>query len=485
MNAAPSSALVAYRQILLQPLLARRGTRSRWKAWLLGELSVLSVLVLLSGSHDLQAAACAGLLGALMLVWWGRFLQSAVAQNTPAHAALVPQLRSRLVRTTLAIGTAMALLLAAVIAAGFGHFSLAFIALGCLLATIMLAQRFVLAMVAMPLAVIVLAQVPVAALLARQLSWAPLSMEELVVAGGLLLLMVGLPAALRAVFPRGGDGHWRALQRHDERFGWLKGAAEAAPAGACRGRLWQPFYFAMLGRANAATGKRPAPMTLALLAAGPRAHWGTPVLLALAVMLIFLVALAAPSWRSFLHGASGGPLLIVFLTLVTTYLGAVVTAISRTAAEQGLLRLAPGLPSASRFNRPFARILLRDFARVWLLATLCACAIDRLYMRGAVDDDWTRVPALATLLLPLAVLLLRDYAALRPSGAARGGIVGVGGMTCLALAFLLVRQLVVPLPWGVLALADIVLAAVLLWVGWRRMMRLPAAFPAGRFDSRK
>jgi hypothetical protein len=106
-------------------------------------------------------------------------------------------------------------------------------------------------------------------------------------------------------------------------------------------------------------------------------------------------------------------------------------------------------------------------------------------MRGAVDDDWTRVPALATLLLPLAVLLLRDYAALRPSGAARAGIVGVGGMACLALAFLLVRQLVVPLPWGVLALADIVLAAVLLWVGWRRMMRLPAAFPAGRFDSRK
>jgi hypothetical protein len=152
-------------------------------------------------------------------------------------------------------------------------------------------------------------------------------------------------------------------------------------------------------------------------------------------------------------------------------------AVSRTSAEQGLLRLAPGIPRSSEFNRALARKLMSQFLRVWAVGAVSAVGI------GWVATDSLAVSAAVVMLmastLGASALLLTDYASMRLSGSYGNSLARI--LWLVMVLVLVIAAHVAPAGlWFGVALVVLLAGVALIAVRWKWMMVLPPAFPAGR-----
>jgi hypothetical protein len=135
--------------------------------------------------------------------------------------------------------------------------------------------------------------------------------------------------------------------------------------------------------------------------------------------------------------------------------------------EQGLVRLAPGIPRGGAMNVALGRALLLPFLVAWCVALVVPLLLTILVPTRA---DVARLIAAALLLvLPLAGLTLDDYARMRKPSLASGLAVALGvAAACPLLALLPSFATAVPL--APVAGASLTVTALFVRFRWRRMV---------------
>jgi len=469
--------------ILRQPVLAWR-LQGAWGTWALLAGAVLGFCGFGIGMHDWRAGVVAAgvFLTALIVVWWFQLLGSAIRQNEPALACLIPHQRRRIVTVVALAWFAGSLAIGLVFGVALNHVGYSLLAGAATLMYFAVLQR--LPMVALaPLAIMVATKfVPLPPPTALVMSLG----ETGITALGLLVLALLAPPLARLLFPRGGDAHLAFHRQFVDRAKALK-AAQGIPGQewtVWRGSSWmERLYFADLRRLSerAAIAPRPGGQADVLLVAlSGSAHPGSALLCILALTLL---ALASGGNLLAYMGLQGSVVQLCLLLLVmplAAHVHAVTTAVQRFRAEQSLLRLSPAAPASADFNRRFGGALLRRFAILWLASTAGAALVGAIMIPGVQTQ--VAVGLTAVLALPLAACLVRDYASMRRLSA--GTLVAILA-AIVALTVVLNGGMALwrtHAPWtliGGLALA----AVCVTYYRWRRMASLPVAFPAGRLAS--
>ncbi|USX29319.1 hypothetical protein NHH73_13945 [Oxalobacteraceae bacterium OTU3CINTB1] len=462
---------------LFHQMLGDRGGR-RTLLWVSGVLVVVAVVgawlsLAVKHSSDGAGAFCCVALALFLWLWSSVFVSTAMLQNHPANACLVPHLRRRLITACVAMFVVSSVVLAVAVSLFFGHFGYAVAGAGLLVPYVLLAQRFVyLAM--LPVYASPLSQLVPAAwtdrLTALLASINEPTLSLFGVAADIALLAWGISIAL----PRGGDRHFALNAR---RTLWrTAGTDGAALRELQRRRVWRWGYARVLRRDSVRAG---APGHKLMHTMGTTVNEGSTVFgVVVCTLLAVLAALAnVPDVKIF------GPIAIfdlaqVFMLLsVSSYTVAVLLAAVTHNAEQGLYRLAPGAPSARELNRVFAKAIVLRFLKIWLVVLAGLVAID-CARRGSLELRAYPL-ALASLTLPFICFLLPDYARLR--AAPRWGV-SFGFLVALILGYLFFAALAASpgFPWLVLVCPIVAGSLLTLWVRWISMTRMPPAFPAGR-----
>lgn len=416
-----------------------------------------------------------------MFVWlWmscGGFAVSAARQNQPAYACLVPHLHRRLIVCCVAMSVFSSVVLAVTISMAFDYRGWSLALTGLLFPSFMLMQRY-------PLAFLVPGVIGLAANLIPEAWLDPLAAPLLALGEpGLWTLCVAadialMALALRVALPRGGDRHFAVQERID--FWSKKGTDGVALRTRAQGGNWDAGYHRALRRAGAPSATQEDKMLHAL---GARAHEGAALRTSLCIVLLGVaIAIAkAAGLRIWPPLLLGGPvpvmLMAPLLQLLPSYVEGVRTAMASNTGEQELYRLSPSMPMPRDVNRALAKMLLRRFAKIWLVI-LAALMFLHFAMTGRF---WSAYPlAQASLTLPFACLMLRDYA--RMDVAPRTWRAGVRMLSWIA-GFSLYIGIVSDspnFPWLIPATIVAVGSLLVLWRRWGAMMQAPPAFPAGR-----
>lgn len=375
-------------------------------------LSGASALVFWLANHVMHSPdlgkwfCCLAVLGWVAILCGG-FVNSAVRQNQPANASLVPQLRRRLSTCCVALFAASSLLMATVAYLFFGHFGYALAGAGLLVPYLLLMQR-ALWIGALPVLPWWLeALLPAAwfdGFAAALPAWGEPALATLGIAADILLLLL----ALRLALPRGGDRHIAWARR---RAMWqVAGPQGVALRERERGWTGNVGYARVLRRDSRPTASPGRQMMHAL---GAGVQEGACVWSVLGLSLIAVAALLPDlgHFQARWPGASVAMFNVSILMAVQSYASALLGAVDARAGEVGLYRLTPAAPHTRDFNRVFATTVLMRFARVWLVSlaglTAVTCAANANLSPGAFPL------ALASLTLPLACLLPRNPARLR------------------------------------------------------------------------
>jgi hypothetical protein len=467
----------AWQAILLQPWQEQRQQGQRWFTILLAAIVLGAPLAVLLTTGNTRIASMAAASGALCIVfvWWGLFVRSAVLQNHPANAVLVPQLRRRLLRLTGALWIAVCLACATVGSLLFGHFGLLLCGFAIFLMFVIAVQRFHwLAYV--PLGVIILNAMASGTVLAAA-EWIVLSLgENGLVAAGLALNAVLAAVLLPQLLPAGGDRHhaWHkrvecsAAQLRDGKLsGGQQGLIGSMLLALLNAPYWRRFEHDVRGK----TGQQ----AILLHALGPRTETGSLLACALVLGLVFLFT----GGKSFGH--KGYEFINVFLVpfgLLPSLLFPVQQrlAMQRTVNEQGLLRLSPGVPAPQHFNRVLGLALARYFIFTWVLSVGVIAGAAMVATRSIWIPH--ALPAMALLGLAAGAFTLRDYAALPR---VRHGANALLLPMMIAVGSAVFTAVLGPrLPWLWLTMGGVPLVAWLWWSRWRKMLAARPAFPAAR-----
>ena len=464
-----------YSQLLVQVMRDRAAgglmVRFSWflAACVVGEL----VFAMYFGQPRFGRLLVVGLVSCTGYLWCGAFLKSAVQQNQPAYACLVPHLRSRLMMLTAALYLLCTLATAAMAALLLGHGGYALVCGGLFSVYMLFAQRYAMLNL-FPSAVILLSvsmqNRPLHALVATAEAAGEPALAGI---GAILLLLLGR-MGLRAAFPQAGDRHWAWHAFQARQLAQQNGGAPAPSTGGPRWTAWFRIPYLATLRRDSRDGASQGNMMMHAL--GTAAHDGTSI----AYLLLFTAAavLVVRHWA----GQGEQMLASVTVTLMQAslmlsclmYAVGVGASAVRKGAEQSLYRLTPAAPEAAQINRVLLRALLWRCLRLWLISVAGVACIDfamlgRLQLRGPVF-------VLAMLMLPSAGFVLRNYATMP----ARQSSVMAVVTAILVFVAVGLQQMRPELPWYWIGSA-VALAAVagLCW-RWRRMMTLPPLLPAGR-----
>ncbi|MBW8758649.1 MAG: hypothetical protein JF586_13635 [Burkholderiales bacterium] len=427
--------------------------------------------------------------GAIVLVGWAMLVGNLLLQNHPTLARLVPGHVGRLRSALLAAWAALVLFAAA----GPGFLLDAPAAWACAAAACL---ALFAAMLRWPLLWLSLAIVPfagwklgtwsgrdelVGALHAQWLREDWLVTAIVVTAGAVTLVLM-----IRG----GGNRHLAGLERR-ARLNDHGGAsasdaplAPGLPAGCWRGtpsfvtRPYAWWFRRQLARADSPV------MSRLLLGLGPAVHWTTRISDSLwawifgGAMSACAAWLAGPEIRgTILAWAAFG-----LLTGMSTPALQALPRLGRTAREQALLALLPGVPHGARLNRWLGWQM--SLPLVW--ATLCGLVLARALNRlaeavepGVVDRATGGMSiALMAALLPQLAWQWRRWSHLRASSAADLTLPVLSEILLAMLALVLHATTGV----GYLALGAGFTAVSLAYCAWRwwRMDREATAFPMGR-----
>jgi hypothetical protein len=463
---------------LFHQVLGHAGSR-RTLLWISGVLVVLAALgtwlsVAVEHAAEGGGILCCAAVVVLLWLWSSIFVGSAILQNHPANACLVPHLRRRLITACVGLFVVSSVVLAVTASIFFGHFGYALAGAGLLVPYVLLMQRFfylaILPVYASPLSQLV----PVAwsdRLTATLASINEPTLSLLGVAADILLLAWGL----NIVLPRGGDRHFVVSAR---RTLWRSAGKDGAALRELQRRhVWRWGYARVLRRDSLRAG---APGHKMMHTLGTAVNQGNAVF---GVVVCALVAVLA-ALAKVADGKIMGPLTIfdfaqvMMLLSLFSYTVAVRSAAFTHNAEQGLYRLTPGAPSARELNRVFAKAVLLRFLKIWLVVVAGLVAIDCARRGGLAVRAYPL--ALASLTLPFLCVLLPDYARLR-AGPGLGVTFGLPVTLILGYMFFAALAARHPgLPWMVLVCPIAACSLLTLWVQWISMVKMPPAFPAGR-----
>ncbi|MQA36576.1 hypothetical protein [Rugamonas aquatica] len=471
----------AYSQLLLQVL--RDGCTSRMMKRMTVLVLALAVLTPIGTNmidrRDVGWAVMAGAPAFLILMWCGSFLKSAVQQNHPAYACLVPQLRRRLIVLTTVVWAVSVMLVAGLAAAVVGHFGYLLVAAAFFFCYMLYVQRYS-ALAFLP-SLLILGSVSVLQQPLHAL-WdviGPLGEPALAGIGLLAAAALG-GAALQQIFPRGGDSHWAWHARHAMLQRRLQGDAPK------RGESGNWSRWSMLLRVGYRSALRrdsrggAAPGSMLLHTFGPAAHEGGYHAYALLVTLAATLAVLCSGSDTFVVRdlMRASMMQACVLVGVMMYAFELVKGATRHGAEQAIYSLAPAAPSAAQLNRVMGAALLKRFMRVWLVAVLCAAGLDML-IQGA-PQLYASTCVLSAALLPFSCALLRNYAELPPSPSQMATLVGTFLATVAYLILISVERHVQPFPLFCIGAAIALASLLMLRWRWQRLMTLPPVLPAGR-----
>jgi hypothetical protein len=412
--------------------------------------------------------------GGVLLAWAMYFVPNAVKLNTPASAKLMPHMRRRLMELTYLVW----IICIAVVAAN-PHpdpssvvFSLALAAtttLGIALA----AAGYQLGMVVIMVASFGSVYIP------HLPAWLVEAMRSPGFLAAELAVFAALGAlAVRALFPDGGDAHWRLIDRRK------RVQAEQTVGGTARmekrrlGALW---YGKTLRHDCAVRDSR----ALVLHALGASQHLGEALttvftLLATAAGLLLLATIEGPA-SSRLASDYGWAYASVLLMISMVFSWRPVVLMKATPEEQALLRLAPLMPSTARgFNRHLARALLRRAFAGW--SVFAGSALLLTWITGVSGSIMLLQASICCLALPMLAVPLRDHARRAPLAGAFQTLALIGSVILCAVVGAIASTRF-GWPFTVVAAGCAVLVAIAAILrGMRVMGEAPCAFPAGRLD---
>ena len=409
----------------------------------------------------------------LLLDWAWRFMPGAVKLASPANAKLVPGMRQRLVE----LSCLMCFVGIAGIASapyedsgsvGAWLFWTVFFIAGAGLGVAGHKAGSALIMMACFSSLIV-DRLPAA--LTAMLSHPVVVVLSLPVYAGMIVV------AVRAMFPQGGEQHWKMLAQRER---WTAAAGKPDPLVAqVGGKKARGWYAAALRRDSARrTGPR-----LVLHALGPVQHLSEMVM-ALALLSAVLLALGIfATWRvdpGVMQGVGWMfAALLMFVPLShSVRLGQLS---SNHAGEQALVRLAPVAPArADAFNAQLGRSLLLQALTGWAVATCAALLL--VALGGAGPGTLLLMASLCCMVLPVVAVPLRNHASRRDHAVLTAiGLLLASAVQSVPLGLAMNGLTGVPvLPVAaILSIAFTVAASVR---GLRRIRQMPCAFPAGRMD---
>lgn len=439
---------------------------------------VLMLVLLVAGLLYAMGALLrqpAMLIALFIAAWCALWFVSAGQQNASATAVLAPGLRRRLLRHCFMAGVLGAVLIAVVLAAGFGgrHFAALLLGTGALMCgLLLLSARSALVLLA-PLMVVgwlILRRVIDGG---REIS----ATVELAWTGAAVLLeLAALAWAARLALPRAGDHHMAGRQASAVVAG-PQGPWFATGAGRLA-RVARALHAVVLRR-DIASGNQAA---LMLHSMGAGRHAGTAMLLALVPTVLMLGTMASGLVdHDLMAEIATAPFMIQCLFMAPAlYAAYVLAALGTTGVEQGLYRLAPRAPERSRLNRVWAGIVLRRFLLVWTVSVACLVALAVVSEQGWPANGMRAMQAALWLLSGLP--LLCNHAAAPKSRGGSSSIIIVAPMSMVLLYYVV--------PWLDARLSDfnwwlpslaliIVLAAAIRWQ-WVRLMAAPPVYPAAR-----
>ena len=467
-------------RMIVQPHAQRRNRGATWPVWAVVGLAAVAAGWAVAGRTTGRAAHLtaffAGLGAALLvtLLWIAEALPGLMRQASPLSLRLVPGARRRLALALTLEWLAAVALDALALGPIIGH--PVQVALGgalFLLFACWQARWPWGGFVAPPLIVLLLGPPTARVFLAKAGFFEG---NPVVLGVGAAVVVAGGALTLRMLLPPGGEAQ-HAVWARFRRFGSLGSTARATIPARAGERVLYAGYFGTLRRALVATpgsGARLVPLCL-----GPDAHWTV-------TLLVFPVgaSLGAVPFLAASALAGGDPRVQLGIAVVLAavslvlfpvgQLGLMRLALWRRRREQALVRLAPGVPAGVALNRALARHLLVPFMAAWSVGLAGALLL------GAVGPVLPAPFAGAVLAgsfitLPLAGLVLDDYARLRSPSVARG-LVLLGAVVTLSVVVAWLYRA----PVAAVAVASVLAAAAFVAARWRRMLAAPPAFPAGR-----
>ncbi len=471
----------AYTQLLLQVVRDRCANRMMMRISALLGLGALVVALLVWSLRSHMALAWQAPLGMsamLIVMWCGAYLKSAVQQNHPANACLVPQLRRRLIVLTVALFAACALAVAAMAAAVFGHFGYALVGAGVFFCYMLYAQRYTL--LAFLPTVLIFASLSLKTWLAAL--WQSLAgMGEPALAGMGLIGVAALGAAgIQLVFPRGGDRHWAWYAHHEALVRRIYGGLLKPEDAGARNRFSTLLRFGYRATLRRDSQRRAAPARMLMHTLGPTAYEGgyLAYLLLVTVVAAAVVLYSGGDTQAVRQMMHTFVMQICLLVAVVLYAADLLKSASRHGAEQALFFLAPRAPVAEQVNRMLGAALLARFLRVWLLASAVAFLVDMLLIGAPRIYGSTFL--LTALLLPFSCVLLRDYAHTPASHRQMTTVAWTFVSMAAYLAALAAENNLPALPLFWIGGAIVLVTLLVLRWRWQRLMSLPAVLPAGR-----
>jgi hypothetical protein len=451
-----------------------------WIALILALSALVPELLLAAGSTAKVVRGLTTVLqSSLLLVAWLVFVFNVLRQNHPQWARLLPGHVAAL-RGALYLGTAALAAYAAAFCAWHGwSWPIAALVVATLCAATACGLRWPLLWLLLVVAPTSLPwSVQSAPLQALALAWR----EAPWAVAGAVLASSGL--ALRAVVFTGGAGHASAHAQLMAAAAMMRGDGSEGTqrqfsAGWFGPTRWGDWLYAAWLRRLLAQPRSPVGARLAL-GVGPQAHWSGVFASTLYVLVLFGLLMALrwllPQWQA-LQASHSGLLMGVALVGMIVPLQ-VPTALWASRREQALLALLPGTPSGAKLNRWLAvRLAALDVAVVSGLM----CAVAAFSRLGPDDPVFSRVDDVVLGALVLGLLLTltlwRDWARARaPSGLLQWGVIGASvAIGALAAAWVYGHER----PWYELTVWTALAALPLgLW-RWRRLQRLPTAWPVG------
>ena len=410
----------------------------------------------------------------LAQIWCGMFMKSAVLQNRPEYACLVPQLRRRLLSLTAAVYGVSSLLLALLTGVAFGHPGYGLLAGVAISVLSIWMNRFT--ALAWGMVLVIPSVIPLFFNVLPAILIA-VDQEVAITVGGVLSLSLLGVWGLTLVFPQGGERHWAWHARHTRQQDALSGKAPKSSAihGPQRWEYWLRSFYARTLRRDSHPGIAATRTMMHVL--GPAAHPASYIVyavLATAIALLVAQYLLIGSARSAVLAVAS----VLQLSASLGYVIGVVDNIPRYRAEQRLYFLTPAAPLSAEVNRQLGQALLGRFLAVWLVTLACACLLDSVAI-GAPGLHGSSF-ALAMGMLWLARPLMRDFAAALPGKGRMDGIIASALVAIAMLATLAMTQAAPAFPWYAIGVVTGVAAAIDLSVSWRKLMRLAPVLPAGR-----
>ncbi|MYM66952.1 hypothetical protein GTP45_08945 [Pseudoduganella sp. FT55W] len=469
----------ADRQLLLQVVYDRagRGTLVRL-SWFIGFLGLVQLISKHFNQPAFGEVPLLFLSSCLAYLWCGAFVKNAIQQNSPSNAVLVPGLRRRLMRMTVYFYVAATLLTGVLSWLLLDRPSYGLLLGAVFSVYVLYAQRHS-GLNFLPVAVIIastwVSRHPVDELLAAvdRIGELPIT-----VIGLLLLALMGWHA-VHMLFLHGGDRHWAWHHRHIRQLARANGrTVNTAPGCGLRWLAWLRTPYNLALRADSRRGAGRGRQMLHSL--GLPAYDGGAIGYALvsAVVMALVGRYVASKGDVVVTMICSTMMQGMLMMSVLIYAATVASQAVRYGGEQGLFRLSPAAPATGQFNRVLLGTLLFRCLRLWLISAVAAIAIDaavlgQFELRGITY-------ALAMLMLPFSVMLLRDYAS---AAAQPNTVLTVATTTLVVLAYIALAGLDqkypgLPLFW----LGSIVWAAtaVTLVLRWRRWGAAPVLLPAGR-----